>query len=109
MLNHQNPVRKTPDRVVILGANGFIARHLLDWCKANGIDCLAIGSSDVDLGETGNAPQLAALLRAGDAVVMTSILTPEKGRDYLTLMRNMRMAETVCRALVRRPAPTSST
>lgn len=103
MLSHQNPVRKTPDRVVILGANGFIARHLHDWCGANGIACLAIGSGDVDLGETGNASRLASLLRPGDAVVMTSILTPEKGRDYLTLMRNLRMAETVCRALAETP------
>jgi UDP-glucose 4-epimerase len=103
MLSHQNPVRKTPVRVVILGAHGFIARHLRDWCNANGIDCLAIGSSDVDLGETGNASRLASLLRPGDAVVMTSILTPEKGRDYLTLMRNLRMAETVCRALAETP------
>lgn len=99
MLSHQNPIQKNPDRVVILGAHGFIARHLRDWCSANGIDCLCIGSSDIDLSEVGNAPRLTSLLRAGDAVVMTSILTPEKGRDYLTLMRNLRMAETVCNAL----------
>jgi len=30
---------------------------------------------------------------------MTSSLTPEKGRDYQTLMSNLRMAETVCQAL----------
>jgi len=99
MLSHQNPIQNKPDRVVILGAHGFIARHLRDWCGANGIDCLSVGSIDIDLGEVGNAPRLAALLRAGDAVVMTSTLTPEKGRDYLTLMCNLRMAETVCRAL----------
>lgn len=103
MLSHQNPIQKKPDRVVILGAHGFIARHLRDWCSANGIDCLAIGSSEIDLSEVGNAPHLAALLRPSDAVVMTSTLTPEKGRDYLTLMRNLHMAETVCRALAHAP------
>lgn len=103
MLSHRNPAQKNPDRVVILGARGFIARHLHDWCNANGMDCLAIGSNDVDLSETGNASRLAALLRPGDAVVMTSTLTPEKGRDYLTLMRNLRMAETVCLALAETP------
>ena len=81
MLSHQNPAQKNPDRVVVLGARGFIARHLRDWCGSNGIECLAIGSSDIDLGEVGNAPRLASLLRPGDAVVMTSTLTPEKGRD----------------------------
>lgn len=103
MLCHQNPVQKNPSRVVALGAHGFIARHLRDWCGANGIECLAIGSSDIDLSEVDNAPRLAALLRPGDAVVMTSTLTPEKGRDYRTLMRNLRMAETVCRALAEVP------
>lgn len=103
MLSHQNPQPKALDRVVVLGANGFIARHLRDWCEAEGIHCLAIGSGDVDLSETGNASRLASLLRPGDAVVMTSTLTPEKGRDYQTLMRNLRMAETVCRALAETP------
>lgn len=99
MLSHQNLIQKKPDRVVILGAHGFISRHLRDWCSANDIDCLPIGSSEIDLSEVGNAPRLTSLLRANDAVVMMSILTPEKGRDYITLMRNLRMAETVCNAL----------
>lgn len=103
MLSHQNPVPTPPSRVVVLGANGFIARHLRDWCEAEGIALLAIGSSEIDLSETANAPRLAALLKPGDAVVMTSTLTPEKGRDYQTLMRNLRMAETVCRALGEAP------
>lgn len=103
MLSHQNSVQKTPDRVVILGAHGFIASNLRDWCKANGIECLAVASSEIDLCEVGNAPRLATLLRSGDAVVMTSMLTPEKGRDYRTLMRNLRMAETVCCALAESP------
>lgn len=99
MLSHQNPIQKKPDRVVIFGAQGFISRHLRDWCGANGIDCLSIGSSEIDLSEVNNAPRLTSLLRVNDTVVMTSILTPEKGRDYITLMRNLRMAETVCNAL----------
>lgn len=99
MLIHQNSNQKKPDRVVILGAQGFISRHLRDWCGANGIDCMSIGSSEIDLSEVDNASRLTSLLRANDAVVMTSLLTPEKGRDYITLMRNLRMAETVCNTL----------
>ncbi len=99
MLSHQNPSRMNPDRVVILGAQGFISLHIQNWCIANGVDSLSIGSSEIDLSDVGNASRLAALLRATDAVVMTSVLTPEKGRDYVTLMRNLRMAETICTAL----------
>ncbi len=103
MLSHHNSQPKAPERVVVLGAHGFIARHLRNWCEAGGIPCLAVGSAEVDLSETGNASRLAALLQPGDAVVMTSTLTPEKGRDYQTLMRNLRMAETVCLALAQTP------
>jgi len=103
MLIHQNPSPQPPSRVVILGAHGFISLHLRSWCCADGIDCLSVGSSDIDLTEADNGPRLASLLRARDAIVMTSTLTPEKGRDYLTLMRNLRMAETICRALAQAP------
>jgi nucleoside-diphosphate-sugar epimerase len=103
MLSHHNPVPKKPDRVVILGSHGFIGRHLRRWCDANGLACLAIATNDVDLSETSNASHLASLLDPGDAVVMTSILTPEKGRDYQATMRNFRMVETVCRALAQTP------
>lgn len=103
MLSHLSPAPRPPGRVVILGANGFISRHLQAWCRSGGIECVAVGSNDIDLCDTGNAPRLAALLRPGDAVVMTSILTPDKGRDAATLMRNLRMAETACLALERSP------
>jgi UDP-glucose 4-epimerase len=103
MLSHHNLVRKKPDRVVILGSHGFIGRHLRQWCEANGLACLSIATNDVDLSETSNASRLASLLRPDDAVVMTSMQTPEKGRDYLTTMRNLKMAETVCSALAVTP------
>ena len=58
-----------------------------------------MGSDEIDLTNIDNAPRLAQILRADDAVVMTSMLTPEKGRDYRALMSNLHMAETVCLAL----------
>lgn len=103
MLSHRNPDPQKPGRVLILGARGFISRHLQNWCAAQGIDCLPVGSNEIDLTDTANAPRLARLVQPGDAVVMGSILTPDKGRDYAALMRNLRMAETVCLALERSP------
>jgi UDP-glucose 4-epimerase len=104
MLDHKNSKPEKLARVVVLGANGFIARHLRDWCEQENILCVAIGSDDVDLCNVNNSSLLASLLLPNDAVVMTSILTPEKGRDYLTVMRNLRMAETVCLALAETPS-----
>jgi len=103
VLKHKNSLQKKPDRLVLLGAKGFISKHLQNWCVVNGVNCLALGSDDINLTATDNATKLASLLRPGDAVVMASMLTPEKGRDYRTLMANLRMAETVCIALNEAP------
>lgn len=103
MLTHRNPGAQKPRRVLVLGARGFISRHLQAWCAAQGVECLAVGSAELDLSVVDNAPRLAAMVRPDDAIVMTSTLTPDKGRDYATLMRNLRMAETVCAALGRSP------
>jgi nucleoside-diphosphate-sugar epimerase len=46
---------------------------------------------------------LIALFHSDDAVVMTAGITPDKGRDVATLMKNLRMAETVCAAIAQNP------
>src|SRR5260221_2805825 len=99
MLKHLNSGPRPPTRVVILGAHGFLSTHLQAWCAGKGIPVRAISSREVDLTRTENAPQLAALLRADDAVVMTAGVAPDKGRDYRALMANLRMVETVIVAL----------
>lgn len=101
MLTHLQPSPVIPARVVLLGANGFLARHLQAALPAHGIPLLAVSSRDLDLTKPASAEQLAALLRPDDAVVMLSTLTPEKGRDAHMLMLNLSMAENVCRALGR--------
>ena len=98
MLTHGHG-RKAPSRVVVLGANGFIARHVQEWCRGHDVACRPVGSTEIDLSDPANASRLAAILHADDAIVMTSSLTPDKGRDYRVLMANMRMVETACLAL----------
>ncbi len=99
MLINTSATPRPPARVVILGARGFISRHLQAWCARSNVALLTLGSDAVDLTDTKNSLQLARLLRSDDAVIMTSMLTPEKGRDFRALMSNLRMAETVCLAL----------
>lgn len=85
----------------MLGARGFVARHLQAWCARGNVKCLAVGSDAVDLTDNQSSLRLAQLFQPDDTIVMTSMLTPEKGRDYRALMSNLRMAETVCLALQR--------
>jgi len=98
MLTHGEE-SKVPSRVVVLGASGFISRHVQEWCRTHDVACRPVASAEIDLSDPANAPRLANLLRGDDAIVMTSSLTPDKGRDYRAMMANMRMAETACLAL----------
>jgi UDP-glucose 4-epimerase len=99
--NFAEPVR--PERVVILGAGGVIGAALSAHLEANGVSVLGLGSADVDLSADDAADRLAERLDAKDALVMLSALTPDKGRDIATFIKNLRMAVAVCGAIQTRP------
>jgi UDP-glucose 4-epimerase len=99
MLTHHNAKPEKPARVVVLGAGGVLGKALLTCLKADGIATLGVGSGDVDLQAPDAADKLKILLKPDDAVVFLSALTPDKGRDIATLMKNMRMAEAVAAAV----------
>jgi UDP-glucose 4-epimerase len=93
---HKNPQK--PARVVVLGAGGFLGTRLLKACAAAGIETLGLGSRDVDLADVSAGARLAERLRPRDVLVFLSALTPDKGRDTATLMRNLAMGRAVCEA-----------
>ena len=101
MLVHKylDPVK--PARVVLLGAGGFLAPELRRQLEQDGISVHAMGSKELDLTSVAAGETLAGLLRPDDAVVMAAALTPDKGRDIATLMKNLRMGESVCTAIIR--------
>jgi nucleoside-diphosphate-sugar epimerase len=101
VLTHQLSTPAAPSRVVLIGARGFIATRLLQALDRAGAPAIAIGSRDIDLAAPGAGDALAAQLRPGDAIVVLSALTPDKGRGVATLMANLRMAEAVCTAATR--------
>jgi UDP-glucose 4-epimerase len=105
MLLHKNASPVKPARVLILGAGGFLSPELARLLDADAVPTRAIGSKEVDLTSATAPGGLAAEIRQDDAVVMAAALTPDRGRDIATLMKNLRMAENVCAALGRaRPA-----
>jgi nucleoside-diphosphate-sugar epimerase len=89
--------------VAILGARGFIARALASRLARRGVPTLPISSARIDLASPAAGRSLAALLDPADVVVMTAALTPDKGQDAGTLMRNLAMGEAVAQAIAARP------
>jgi UDP-glucose 4-epimerase len=84
--------------VVVLGASGFVGRRLVRACMDAGIETVALGSSEIDLADGSAAARLVEQLRPRDVLVFLAALTPDKGRDSATLMRNLAMCQAVCEA-----------
>ncbi len=101
MITHQNVQSQKPARVVLLGARGFIGSAIRRQIEAQGVPFIALTSAELNLAETTAASKLAALLKPSDAVVMLAALTPDKGRDIATLMKNLTMMQSVCAALAK--------
>ena len=88
---------------MLIGANGFIGRVFAARLEAAGVRVLGFGSSDIDLTQSCSDAKLASQLRPDDAVVMLSALTPDRGRDVDTFLKNLGIARNVCKALETNP------
>ena len=99
MITHQNTQPQKPARVVLLGARGFIGVAIRHELEAQQVPVLALTSTDLNLAEAPAAEKLAAACNPTDSVVMLAALTPDKGRDIATLMKNLRIMQSVCTAL----------
>ncbi|KAB2939006.1 MAG: SDR family oxidoreductase [Hyphomicrobium sp.] len=88
----------SPTRMVILGAGGFLGRALKRDLAREGIETLALARDDLDLERPGAGRLVAQTIRPDDSVVLLSALTPDRGRDIATLMRNLTMVQNFCAA-----------
>ena len=102
MIRHgvAEPVR--PSRVVVLGGSGFVGRAIMEELSRLSVPAVSVSSREADLCHPEAVEVLRGLVRREDAVVFVSALTPDKGKDAGTLMRNLAMGRTVS-ALVEQP------
>ena len=98
-LSHVHNRPRMPDRVVVLGSSGFLGRGL---ARASARQPASRPSGSARARSIWRTPRrgarLAERLRPRDVVVFLSALTPDKGRDSGTLMRNLAMCRAVCEA-----------
>jgi UDP-glucose 4-epimerase len=99
MISHANQEPIKPTRVLLIGATGFIGAAIQQRLAAESVPMLALGSNDLNLLEPTASNRLAQMVRPDDSVVMLATLTPEKGRDVDTVIKNLVMMQTVCSAI----------
>jgi len=84
----------------VLGASGFVGSDLAGHLMHLGIETVGLSSKDIDLCRPEAVDTLAGIVAPTDPVVIVSAITPDRGRDVSTLMRNLMMGEHLSRFLV---------
>lgn len=97
MLKHLSLAEFRPNRVVVIGAPGFVGGAVVRRLERDGIRVVAVGRADVDLLSPDAANQLAGLLLPDDVVVAASAIAPCKNADML--VQNMILSRAITRAV----------
>jgi len=94
MFSHSSaPHRVT--RVVILGATGFVGRHLVAEFTGKEIEVLGLSSKDLDLAAPDASKRLTDFLSPSDTLIFASCITRDRGDDLSVFRKNIVMAEQV--------------
>lgn len=81
-----------PDRVVILGASGFLGRALHAALSREGVEVIGHSSRTLDLTRREALSVLDPVMVPGTALVLASALTPDRGQTPATFLANITMA-----------------
>jgi UDP-glucose 4-epimerase len=83
MLHHNNPAPTPPQRVVVVGAGGFVGGAVAARLEQDGVPVLCLGRHDIDLLAADARERLAGILLAGDVLVAASAMAPCRSADML--------------------------
>lgn len=97
MLKHTLSSQTLPDRVVIVGAGGFVGKAVTNRLLTQGVSVVGVARQDLDLLAGDAAEKLALTLRKSDTLVMIAAQAPVKNNTML--IDNLRMMAAVCSAL----------
>lgn len=97
MLTHTNVTEIKPNRVVILGCNGFVGSAIFDQLNQSNIPLLKLGKNDVNLLESNSHKILANYLNDKDFLIIVSAIAPVKNEQMFN--DNIFMINQVCKSL----------
>ena len=97
MLKHNAFAKRNPERVVVMGAGGFIGASLVKALKASKIHFLALTSEKLNLFDSDASDRLADILNSDDTLVVISAIAPCKNNEML--FQNILMMKAVCEAI----------
>ncbi|MEO5350342.1 MAG: NAD-dependent epimerase/dehydratase family protein [Magnetococcus sp. YQC-3] len=101
MLKHHWPSPQKPNRVCILGGQGFVASAIAQALTARDIPLLRIGQKEIDLTAEKAGEQLAERLHPEDVLIFVSAKAPCKSPQLL--MDNLAMGRAVAEAIGKTP------
>jgi len=102
MLKHNianNPV--IPQRVVVMGAGGFIGSSLIKLLSKKNFPHVALKSDNMNLLDADASNKLTDILKPEDTLVVISAIAPCK--DNQMLLKNIAMMASVCAAIEKAP------
>lgn len=85
------------ERIVILGASGFVGRQLAAEFGRQGYEVIGHSSKTLDLTRPEAFAVLDGVVGSETTLIFASALTPEKGQNIAMLMTNLEMAASVSR------------
>lgn len=102
MLKHNAAKYPTiPQRVVVMGAGGFIGASLVKLLSKKDVPHVALTSSNLNLLDAEAANKLTDIIRPEDTLVVISAIAPCK--DDQMLLKNISMMAPVCTAIEKSP------
>lgn len=101
MLKHYAKNSVIPQRVVVMGAGGFIGAALVKLLSKKNVSHVALTSSNLNLLDTEAANKLTDILQPEDTLVAISAIAPCK--DNQMLLKNISMMAAVCAAIEKSP------